>query len=503
MPKSPKQIDAKAIAPIAWWAAPHTMARHLSNGKYMTPQHVRLLSEIITRAANTPNSRFVVSMPPRHGKSESLSHWGPVWYLAAFPEKRVMLCSYGSDFAAKYGRRVRNTLISHEKELGIKLAVDSQAAYRWDTTEGGGMYATGIEGALTGKGADLLILDDIIKSREEANSQIMRDKAWEFFRGTAYTRLEPGGSIIAIHTRWHEDDLIGRILADRSERWTNVALPALAEDNDPLGRKPGEALWPERYPVEELERIRRAIGTQEFVAQFQQRPSPAGGGMFRREWFRYFRDAGAHYEFDGKRVLKDRCWRMIVADLALTAKTSADYTVIQVWDVTPDNDMLLVEQWRDRKEAPEVEDQLLSMYRTFKPVWMGVEDAHYGSAVLQRFRRDGIPLRSLKPDKDKITRASIAQVWMENGKVYFQSNASYLDSLERELLVFPHGKHDDQVDCAAYAAQFCNNRSLWVAPPVKSYPPNSMGAILKHEDVLKGSRAGWRAKPVFSLRKTA
>lgn len=211
-------------------------------------------------------------MPPRHGKSTIGSWWFPVWFFDRFPHKRMILSSYGADFAADWGRRVRNTLVQHGDELTARITGDSSAADRWDTTDGGGMITAGVGGSITGRGADVLMVDDPIKNAEEANSPRHREKVWKWWQSTALTRLEPGGAAVVMQTRWHEDDLTGRIIADEGERWETIRLPALAEARDALDRRPGEALWPERYDVDALRSVRQSVGDYVWESLYQQKP---------------------------------------------------------------------------------------------------------------------------------------------------------------------------------------------------------------------------------------
>lgn len=237
-------------------------------------------------------------MPPQHGKSELVSHWFPVWLLDLFPWLSIILASYEADYAASWGRKVRNTIQANPDHLRVRISDDSAAANRWETTDGGGMNSTGVSGAITGKPAHTLIIDDAVKNREQAESPTYREKTWEWWSGTARTRLNPlpwapYGVVIVMATRWHIDDLPGRLLArkvDASDEyalpWFEYKLPAIALENDPLGRQPGEALWPEKYPLELLYSIKSDISPYDWESEYQQSPVLKEGALFRREWFR-------------------------------------------------------------------------------------------------------------------------------------------------------------------------------------------------------------------------
>jgi predicted phage terminase large subunit-like protein len=258
------------------------------------PPHLELLQRELIAAAAGRTKRLIVTLPPRHGKSETSSHWFPTWFIGNFPDKRLLLCSYEASFAASWSRKVRDSLID-----AVGLGVFSEgprddlgAANQWETPSGGGMISAGVGGSITGRGANGLIIDDPVKNAEEANSPTYREKTWEWYTTTAYTRLEPNGFVVLVQTRWHVDDLAGRILSpdyqsqQDIDAWRVINLPAFAEEGDPLGREPGEALWSERYPKDVLEQSRRVLGAYGFNALYQQSPTLREGGMFKREWCR-------------------------------------------------------------------------------------------------------------------------------------------------------------------------------------------------------------------------
>ena len=227
-----------------------------------------------------------------------VSCWLPIWFLVNWPAGRVGLASYAADFASDWGLRVRRT-IEQTPELGIRVSKDRARAHDWQLEEGGSMMTAGVGGPFTGRGFDLLIIDDPIKNRAEANSATYRKHLWDWWTSTARTRLEPGGSIVILATRWHEDDLIGRLLNGPQgndefdagdvdlDEWQYIRLPALAEDDDPLGREEGEPLWPARYDARALAALRVELGPQDWAGLFQQRPTEYGGGLFKLHWWRY------------------------------------------------------------------------------------------------------------------------------------------------------------------------------------------------------------------------
>lgn len=450
-----------------WRLHPLAMANHLTRGRFRWARHLERISEILARVQAGKPVRMILQVPVRHGKSWLASWWFPVWFLERFPHKRIILASYEASFAASWGRRVRNTLQEHESELSVRIAGDASAADNWETTKGGGMTTAGVGGPITGKGADVLLVDDPVKNFEEANSETYREKTWDWWQSVAYTRLEPGGSAIVTMARWHDDDLTGRILREMNgggEHWDVVSFPAIAESGDELGRKPGEALWPQRYDETALDRIRRAVGSYTWSSLYQQRPNPEGGGKFKRAWFRYFTDEGDHFNLDGRRYHKSTCWTFATADLALSTKEDADYTAIGIWTVTPHSDLILREVIRMQAEAPDVEAELRKIPDRWDTRFVGVEKAHYGAAVIQNMNRSGFAIKELIADKDKVTRSLPVAVRMESGRVWFRKGAEYLDEYERELLGFPKAAHDDQVDMTSYAAIAVRTGDKWLEP---------------------------------------
>ena len=248
-----------------------------------------LVSEYLERLVRREIKRLIVEFPPRHGKSELISHWFPISYLETFPREHVILASYEADFAANWGRKCRNSIQENQDKLRLRLKKDTTAVNRWETMEGGGMVTAGVGGPITGRGADCLIIDDPVKNAEEAYSLTRRERIWDWWRSTAFSRLEPNGIVIIIMTRWHKDDLAGRLLKEiesgEGEKWEIIKLPALAEKGDLLGRPEGVPLWPDRFGDSALKKIRVAIGSVFWASLYQQDPTDKEGGLFQRKWF--------------------------------------------------------------------------------------------------------------------------------------------------------------------------------------------------------------------------
>jgi predicted phage terminase large subunit-like protein len=461
------QIDKHTLAR----SSPAGFAWVTSEGAWEIAPHLRILSERIVDVATGRCPRLIVTMPPRHGKSELISRYTPAWFLGNFPDKKVMLASYADTFAAQWGRKSRELLDEWGPKLwGVRLSTDSKGGQQWEVaTKKGGkkadgvMVTAGVGGGLTGKGAHLLIIDDPVKNAEEAQSERIRQAHHDWWKSTARTRLQAGAGVILVMTRWHEDDLAGRLLMDAKEdgdQWEILNLPGLCEDTetDALGREVGEPLWPKFFDTEWMDQTRRAMGTYWFTAMYQQRPSPADGMLFKRQNFRYFQkhegNLATIFHNDKPPELFDLSYgtKFTTVDVAASEKEQADYTVAATWVKTQNNDLLLWDLERVQFDGPDVLPFLRRVFYEQKPSIMAIERLGYGLTIIQELLREGLPIVRLEPDKDKITRALPACARYEEHRIFHPRGASWVDDFESELLVFPNGKNDDQVDTVAYAA---------------------------------------------------
>jgi predicted phage terminase large subunit-like protein len=442
--------------------SPADFASVASRGRWRWAPHLKLLNEKLLALAEGRIKRLIVTMPPRHGKSELCSRYFPAWYLGKYPDNRVILCSYEASFAASWGGKSRDLLSEYGEDLfGVTVREDAQSREDWRIAgHDGGMVTAGVGGAITGRGANLLIIDDPVKNAEEAASKVYRDKTWDWWQSTAYTRLEPGGGVLVIQTRWHEDDLAGRLLKEEAdpddettdEKWEILNLPALAEDDDAMGRKPGEALWPERWPAEKLERRKRRFGVYFWFALYQQRPMPPGGEIFKRANFRFYETDGQVYRLGDRAVRADDCRRIITVDVAASEKTSADYSAAQVWALTPTYDLVLLDMWRDQSQIPASVEAIIRLSRQWDVTESAVEKNNAGLAVVQLLRRRGVAVRALHASKDKVMRSHAAQLRFEAGMVWFpKGEPKWLAVLMEELEAFPKSAHDDTVDTLCWA----------------------------------------------------
>lgn len=447
-------------------ATPALFAQYCSRFKWLAFDYLLELSNALMKVASGEIKHLMIFMPPRHGKSELTSKYFPAWFLGNNPDKRIILTSYEADFAAQWGYKARNIMSEYGPKLfGYSVSGNSSARDRWDIAgHTGGMSTAGVGGAITGKGCHILLIDDPVKNAEEAQSKVYRDKAAEWYKSTAYTRLEPGGAVIIIQTRWHEDDLSGRLLKEEPDKWTVIRFPALAGDDDPLGRLPGEALSPRRYSVEALMKIKATLGPYWWNALYQQRPSALEGTVFKNQHIRYCtrdRDLFALELPDGssKKIAYKECMVFQTCDPAVSTKASADYFVLATWALTPYHDLILLDLLRTRLEGPDQINLFKQQYTRWKPAFQGVEAVGVGKTMYQMLVREGLPIRELKAEADKVTRALPAAARMEAGCIYLMRNAQGLSEFVDELLSFPKGAHDDCVDCLSYAVQLSINHS--------------------------------------------
>nr|PZN07740.1 MAG: hypothetical protein DIU64_11800 [Caldicoprobacter oshimai] len=421
------------------------MAYYLTRGKWEPARHLLYISKQLVRLVRGEVKRLIITLPPRHGKSMLVSQFFPAWYIGLYPQKRVLLTSYEADFAASWGRKVRDLLEVYGQELfGIRIREDSSAAYRWEIEGyGGGMFTAGAGGPITGKGGDLIIVDDPFKNAEEANSKRIRDKVWDWFQSTLYTRLEPDGALIIIQTRWHHDDLVGRVLSSsEGEQWTAINFPAIAEADDVLGRKAGEPLWPERFNIETLERIKKTIGSYWWNALYQQRPSPEEGAVFKRAWWQFYK------------VMPERFDEVIQSwDMSFKETASGSYVVGQVWGRIGANKYLL-DQVRDRMDFPTT----LQAVRTLTAKWPQahkklVEEKANGPAVIAMLKKEISGLVAVNPEGSKESRAHAVAPQVEAGNVFLPDPtiAPWVHDFIEECCAFPTGANDDQVDAMTQA----------------------------------------------------
>jgi len=420
--------------------------------EYDPAQHLVILAEKLERVARGECRRLMVFMPPRHGKSMLASQFFPAWWMGLHPEKYIIAASHTQGLADEFGRKVRNLASDpHHAAMfpGFALAQDSQAAHRFHTAQGGVYLGVGVGVPIAGRGAHLLLIDDPIRSREDAESETMRNRLKEWYRGDARTRLMRDGAVVVIQTRWHQDDLAGWLLAEHQhEDWEVVNLPARAEPGDALGRPEGAPLWPDQFGEEALDSIRLAVGTRDWNALYQQRPSPMGGGLFKLAWFQRYGAPPAEF----RKIIQS--W-----DTGMKAAEVNDPSVCTTWGET-ETGYYLLEVLRRRMEYPDLRRMAESLAAKWKPQSVLVEDKASGQSLVQDMKaHTRLPVLPIEPKGDKVVRASAVSPLVEAGRVFIPHVAEWLPDFESEVASFPNAVHDDQVDSMTQALSYLSSGS--------------------------------------------
>lgn len=407
--------------------------------------------DLVTRGVS---KRLMIFMPPRHAKTETVTVRYSAYRLERNPKLNIILGCYNQKVANKFSRKTLRIARSR-----INLAYDRKSVEEWETAMGGGFRAVGVGGGITGFGGDLIMIDDPVKNREEAESETYRERVWEWFNDDLYTRLEPGAAMILTTTRWHDDDLAGRLIKEMKaggEHWDIVSLPAIAEERDPLKRKPGEALCPARYDLAALEDRRKKLGAYSFAALYQQQPVPREGALFKRDWF------GADKIKDWSEVPANLNWCRGY-DLAISTKTTADRTASFRCAFDKAGNLYIADGHASRMEYPEQKRFVVQRMLGEKRTQHGIEKAMHGLALVQDLRRTrsvrGIPLRAVPVDGDKFTRAIGWANLAEEGRV-FLVRGPWIDRFFEELFLFTGkgDKHDDQIDAVSVAVSMLSKR---------------------------------------------
>lgn len=409
-------------------------------------KHHRLVIEKLEAVARGEIPRLAIFMPPGSAKSTYASVLFPPWLMANRPGN-VLAASHTTELAEKWGRRVRNLITEHSLVLGVGLSADSQAAGRWSLSGGSEYYAAGVGTGIAGFRAKLGIIDDPIRSRQDADSELIRDRTWDWYINDFRTRLVPGAAEIIIQTRWHEDDLAGRALNHSS--WETISLPAIAEENDPLGRTAGQPLWDDDYGYgQQLIDLQKSTPARTWSALYQQRPAPEEGDYFKSEWLKPYTTAP---DRDTMRIYG-------ASDYAVTAD-GGDYTVHAVVGIDPKGEMYLLDLWRKQAASDEWVEAFCDLVLKWKPLGWAEEQgqirAGVGPYIDRRSRerrayvvRDAFPTRG-----DKAVRAQSIRGRMGSLGLYVPDGASWYPALRSELLSFPAGKHDDIVDALGLIGQ--------------------------------------------------
>ena len=415
---------------------------------FIAGRHHKIMADAFERVANGSLKRLIINMPPRHTKSEFASYLFPAWYLGKFPHKKIIQTAHTAELATNFGRKVRNLVATPDYQalFPTKLSSDSKAAGRWNTNKGGDYFAIGVGGAVTGKGADVLIIDDPHSEQEamQGNPAVF-DRVYEWYSSGPRQRLQPGGSIIIVMTRWSKRDLTGQILNNSIKRetdeWEVIEFPALMPSGKPL--------WSEFWSQKELEAIKNEIPVSKWEAQYQQNPTSEEGAIIKREmWKIWEKDEPPPCEF----IIQS--W-----DTAFEKNNRADYSACTTWGVffKTDNDtesshIILLDAFKERMEFPELKKKAQELYKQWQPDALIVEKKAAGAPLIYEMRRIGIPLQEYTPSKgsDKIARVNAISDLFASGFVWCPDRR-WAEEVIEECASFPNGDHDDLVDSTSQA----------------------------------------------------
>lgn len=423
--------------------------------EYSHNWHVDLMAAKLNAVRLGQCKRLIINIPPRYMKSICASVALPAFMLGHDPNLRIICVSYGQDLADKLALDCRNITTTDWYQRAFpetRISKHKSAASDFTTTKQGGRFATSVGGVLTGRGAEVIIIDDPLKP-DEAFSDVNRQKANDWIENTLYSRLnsKEKGAIVIIMQRLHMDDVTGNV--QEKEYWDVVSLPAIAEKNEiftfdtafgpeEVTRKVGEALHPERESLETLAKIKQTVGEYNFAGQYQQSPVPAGGGMIKTAWIQYL----PFNEFPQQFTSITQSW-----DTASKVSELADYSVCTTWGIK-DKKIYLISVWRKRVDYPDLKRAALQLYQQYKPSKILIEDKSSGTALLQDLKQDGIfQVKAYKPEGDKALRLHQRAIMFESGQIFLPTQAPWLNDYVHELTSFPTCKHDDQVDSTTQA----------------------------------------------------
>ncbi len=439
---------------------PTGLARLAAPG-YVRAPWIALLERRLLDLAAGRTKRLRVAVPIRHGKSELIARFFIAHYLLTHPEHRVILACATASLAEMFSRKIRDLIIEYGPLFGVKLRSDSRAIDRWDLVQGGGLIAAGAGSSIVGRGAQLIVGDDVIAGNETASSKTALEKLVSWWKQDLMTRLEPGGAAVLVGTRWAELDVHGVLEQEErqgGEHWETLILAALCEDpaTDPLGRKEGEALFPARFPAEELVRIRGTL-LSAFSGLYQQRPIPREGGDFKAAHAKRYKLEDGFLVFDGgERVSLNLFSRFLTIDTATTERTTGDYSAIAAWGVHGSRLALLDLDMRrldGTKLASAIKAMIAKHSRRDAGCVAWIEETVGSKHLLSFLAAEGVVFRTLKPDTNKRARATPAAALLEQGRLVLPACAPWLGEYEHQLFMFPSGAHDDAVDVTSYAAQ--------------------------------------------------
>jgi predicted phage terminase large subunit-like protein len=413
---------------------------------FIMGRHHKILADKFNRIAQGKLKRLIVCLPPRHSKSEFASTFFPAWMMGLNPSLKIIQATHTAELAVRFGRRVRNIIDSEDYQTvfpNISLSGDNKSAGRWTTNDGGEAFYSGVGGAITGRGADLLIIDDP-HSEQDAMSPTAMDGAWEWYTSGPRQRLQPGGTIILVMTRWSTKDLAGRLLKRQSEahadQWELVEFPAIMPESD-------EPLWGEFWKKEELLGVKASLPVSKWNAQWMQNPTAESGSIIKREWWK---------TWESEEIPACDCIIQSY-DTAFSAKETADYSAITTWGIFypeegDEASIILLDASRHRVDFPELKNIALEEYKYWEPDIVLIEAKASGTPLTQELRKIGIPVQSYSPSRgqDKIARMNSVSPMFESGMVWATEDA-FAEEVIEEMASFPYGENDDFADSATMA----------------------------------------------------
>jgi predicted phage terminase large subunit-like protein len=420
---------------------------------FIQGEHHKIMADAFERVANGELKRLIINMPPRHTKSEFASYLFPAWFLGKYPERKIIQTAHTAELAVGFGRKVRNLISNDDYQKvfrGVELSSDSKAAGRWNTNKGGDYFAIGVGGAVTGKGADVLVIDDPHSEQEAAVGQYNKDvydKVYEWYTSGPRQRLQPGGAIIIVMTRWSKRDLTGQIIKNSIQKegageWEVIELPAILPS--------GKALWPGFWKQEELESLKVELPVSKWNAQYQQNPTSEEGALIKREWWQ---------EWNQSQM--PECEAIIQSwDTAFLKTQRADYSACTTWGIFnwPDEDgqtipnLILLDAFKEKLEFPDLKRAAYDKYWEWEPDQMVVEAKAAGSPLIFELRAMGIPVTEFTPSRgqDKIARVNAVTDLFASGVIWCPPTR-WAEEVVEECASFPSGDHDDLVDSTTQA----------------------------------------------------
>lgn len=412
---------------------------------FIAGKHHRDIAEKFEAIARGELKRVIINLPPRHTKSEFASYLFPAWMIGKNPTLKIMQATHTADLSVRFGRKVKNLMESedYKKIFKTKLRSDSKAAYRWETDDGGEYYAAGVGGSIAGRGADLFIVDDP-HSEQDAMSPTALENAWEWYSSGPRQRLQPGGTIILVMTRWGENDLTARLLRQsgmdpKADQWEVIEFPAILPSGNPL--------WPEYWKIEELERVKASIPLSQWNAQYMQTPTSDSAAIIKREWWRPWK----------KESIPPLQYVMQSYDTAFLKTRTADFSSIQTWGVFypvegGQPNVILLDAKKGRWEFPELKRIAHEEYKYWDPETVLIEAKAAGHPLSQELRATGIPVVNFSPSRgnDKHVRMNSVAPLFEAGLVWYPET-SWAEEVIEEMAAFPFGEHDDHCDAATQA----------------------------------------------------